>query len=179
MQKKTFCCFLYHVYIYSTQLLAHHTTRTFYVEDIIDDLVVQKLNKLKEDFYEKKNLKKNIFRSYNSFFAWPIFFFVSTDPLFHALFFFSTIYWKIRNGFPTSWLFWNFWIENWKIGHFKKKLAISLYRNFILYRNFFLKIVMIVVLLTDVHKFIFFVIRTTQKKRRMGRCVLMNFTNIL
>ena len=54
-KKKTFCCFLYHVYIYSTQLLAHHTTRTFYVEDIIDNLVVQKLNKLKEDFYEKKN----------------------------------------------------------------------------------------------------------------------------
>ena len=131
---------------------------------------------------KKKNWKKNIFHSYNSSFARPIFFFFfclygSTVPCFTS-FFFSTIYWKIRNGFPTSWLFWNFWIENWKIGHFKKKLAISLYRNFILYRNFFLKIVMIVVLLTDVHKFIFFVIRTTQKKRRMGRCLLMNFTNI-
>ena len=176
MQKKTFCCFLYHVYIYSTQLLAHHTTRTFYVEDIIDDLVVQKLNKLKEDFYEKKNWKKNIFRSYNSFFAWPIFFFVSTDPLFHALLFFSTIYWKIRNGFPTSWLFWNFWIEKLDT---LKKISYLIVQKFYHVQKFFLKIVMIVVLLTDVHKFIFFVIRTTQKKRRMGRCVLMNFTNIL
>ena len=121
----------------------------------------------------KKKIEKRIFFVHIILFLLgQFFFFVSTDPLFHALLFFSTIYWKIRNGFPTSWLFWNFWIENWKIGHFKKKLAISLYRNF------FLKIVMIVVLLTDVHKFIFFVIWTTQKKRRMGRCLLMNFTNI-
>ena len=128
----------------------------------------------------KKKIEKRIFFVHIILFLLGQSFFLSQRiHCSNALLFFSTIYWKIRNGFPTSWLFWNFWIENWKIGHFKKKLAISLYRNFILYRNFFLKIVMIVVLLTDVHKFIFFVIRTTQKKRRMGRCVLMNFTNIL
>ena len=91
MQKKAICCFLDHVYIYSTQLLAHHTTRTFYVEDIIDDLVVQKLNKLK-DFYEKKIEKRIFFVHIILFLLGQFFYFVSTDPLFHALLFFLTIY---------------------------------------------------------------------------------------
>ena len=128
---------------------------------------------------KKKNWKKNIFHSYNSSFARPIFYFFfclygSTVPCFTS-FFFSTIYWKIRNGFPTSWLFWNFWIEKLDT---LKKISYLIVQKFYHVQKFFLKIVMIVVLLTDVHKFIFFVIRTTQKKRRMGRCLLMNFTNI-
>ena len=122
----------------------------------------------------KKKIEKRIFFVHIILFLLGQFFFVSTDPLFHALLFFSTIYWKIRNGFPTSWLFWNFWIEKLDF----KKISYLIVQKFYHVQKFFLKIVMIVVLLTDVHKFIFFVIRTTQKKRRMGRCLLMNFTNI-
>ena len=127
---------------------------------------------------KKKNWKKNIFHSYNSSFARPIFFFFLSLRIHCSMlhfFFFSTIYWKIRNGFPTSWLFWNFWIEKLDT---LKKISYLIVQKFYHVQKFFLKIVMIVVLLTDVHKFIFFVIRTTQKKRRMGRCLLMNFTNI-
>ena len=53
-KKIAICCFLDDVYIYLTRLLLYRTPRKFHVEDIIDDLLAQKLSELKEDFYEKK-----------------------------------------------------------------------------------------------------------------------------